>query len=245
MNGTSRYRKLLVNSMSSDLKLLLETHSAELNKVVFNQLLDEPGPRTLSRTPRRSEVFRYRLFEGFIHLHDALEVIRDVRMYMRRAPFTGVGVTPLRYFRYTIESFLHQVYVFHERLRSYLTVVERCYRSDSTASAVKRTIEYLRQVVQYTFKEVLDLRGRHVHERPFEPPDLARLGSLELMTTIIGAPEGSDFFRAEFRRIRREWVQSVERSVAELEKLLDITGEALAGVLDDGSGSLIVPPNHR
>ena len=218
----------------------------------MNTLLDDPGPKRLTRQPAERELFFKRLFEGFSEIHSSLESMKNTEVYLSRFPFPKTRISRPSYLKYHVENYLNEVYICEQRLLSYLTKIGREYRKDMRHAEVLAATRPLFRIVNDSLNGIVTTRGQHVHERRFSSVELDRLELMNLYTSING--EDMDeftaalkpYFQSEYRRIRSEWQRRVRDNNGVLGKLLDEYAERLNPVLfSQDSGRLNYPSNLR
>jgi hypothetical protein len=93
MDEWSKLQDALIAKLSAIFDSILKTHKAELSEVFGNDLPGDPGPRAISRIPTEREQFLRRLFDGFLEIHSAIEILQDIELYIARFPYPRTRVT--------------------------------------------------------------------------------------------------------------------------------------------------------
>jgi hypothetical protein len=87
-----------------------------------------------------------------------------------------------RWLRYHVEVYLQETYILFERLRRLLRRVQKVAidpRDKSGVSSVKK----LKTSLEASFRSVVGIRWRHVHEYRFQDDELKNLDTLVLLTS--------------------------------------------------------------
>jgi hypothetical protein len=144
------------------------------------------------------------------------------------------------------------MYILKERLHSFLTAIGREYRRDRRHGTILAATRPVFASVKSSLSNVVETRGRHVHVKRFSDKDLDRLGLLIMFANPVTsisdelAEATKPYFESEYRRIRKKWRSQVQKNNEELEKLMDVYGEALLKVcFRDGTDTLSYPSNLR
>jgi hypothetical protein len=200
------------------------------------------GPMTGMVLRRRDEVFVQRLMDQFAEIHDSYDRLRDVELYVGRFPFPRTRVDKVRFLRFTVEAWLHELYMLRERLYAFAKAVQRAYRRDSRAKQAVNAAAAMRTVAQHALDAVVHARDAHVHESRFVDADIRQLTLLSVMARR--EPEHTWLFEvryAEIRKQKREWVTRNNDSIEHM--LNDYFAVVLVFVFDP-AGKLLPPvPN--
>src|SRR5207253_897042 len=100
---------------------------ADFAQAMKNHLLDLDGPKEVKPKRTGRKTFCYKLFYGFTEIAGSLDTLEDIEVFIGRFPFRGTRITKERYLQFHVECHLAEIYLLRERLRSYLTLLERQY----------------------------------------------------------------------------------------------------------------------
>lgn len=162
------------------------------------------------------------LFWGAAEIWDCQAVLNDIETFLRRNPYTSLGVSRSRYLSYHVGNFLSEIYVLHERVNRFTKIVERKYRKNQTPQLAG--VALARKKVLSALAGLRHKRGMHVHERRFTTPGLHRLAGFEILAEIEEAdrpPLTFAVIQHEYRQERAYWRKSVRETTTVAEKLLD------------------------
>jgi hypothetical protein len=227
----------------------MSTGSAEqraaTNARISAVLLAEPEPaqRDLPKLSR-DEYFTLKLVRAYGEVFSCTERLRDCETYISRYPFRGTRVTRAAYLQMVVELHLHEVYILQERLMTWFKQIERAYKSDTRAAAVRDAIRSLSTEVAATLGDLVRLRGGHVHQERHDHTDIARLRLIDLLALSrdprmkqtmrqlrkIAVTESHERLKEQARRWNTKVSVLLERVFQVMTRLLfaPITGSLLA-----------------
>ena len=139
---------------------------------------------------------------------------------------------------------MHELYVLQQRLCRYLKTIERQFRRSIQLPEIKKRSEPVSKFVIQALENVVKVRGSHVHITRAYDKNIARLGTMTLLT------KGSDkafklaiqvLLRDEARKIRKQWKRKVTDNNTAIEKLLDAYFEALHPLIFEDDGAIKYP----
>jgi hypothetical protein len=196
-----------------------------------------PPPEARELSPR--EKFIEQLFFAFVEILNSVESLRNVSIYIRRFPHRRAGVEKTAYLRYHVENYLSELYILKNRMKAFLTIISRRYRSDPHGNQITHASKQISEHFDKAFASVVLTRGAHVHERRFDDFDLSRLTLFRIISseTDAGAAEYQEVYR-QVRRTKRLWIETTNRSV---EQLLDAYFNTLKTLVFDDNGNLRIP----
>ena len=204
----------------------------EFTEVLNNQIFDDPGPRTLQRTLTRDEAYFQRIQYGFSEIETCIERLKDIETYIGSFPYRSEKLNKIRHLRYHIESYFHETYILRERIRAYLTRIGRAFKNDNRHSKVLAATRPLFASTNSTLQGVSNTRSGHVHQARFDPQDLSRLDTINLIAGFDDWQElMQPYFEFEYRRIRREWKQQLRENNKAIRSLLDMIADGLIPVI--------------
>jgi hypothetical protein len=200
-----------------------------------------PGHNPMTAVPlrRRDEIFVQRLMDHFTEIHDSYERLRDVELYVGRFPFTRTRVDKVRFLRFAIEAWLHELYMLRERLYAFAAMLHRAYRSDPRSQQAIDIAAAMRAIARHALDGVVRARDAHVHENRFSDVEIRQLTLLWVMAKR--EPQHEWLFEtmyAETRQRKRAWVKGNNDLI---EQLLDNYFETAMPLVFDREGTLLPP----
>lgn len=128
----------------------------------------------------------YNLFHELLHSCRSLDILHELakRSFDQMTRDEAVNVVT-----YWSEAVLNEVYIFRERVRTFVTFVERKYGRDADFKEfVGLVCPGIRTHVDDALKAITSLRGAHVHQRRHraEDPELCRLTALSTNINALG-----------------------------------------------------------
>jgi len=123
---------------------------------------------------------------------------------------------------HTIEAYLNEVYVFQQRLLSYVRRVRRYAEKRTAKAEVGRILDTIERMVFTTFEEIIKTRGASVHVTRYTDDDVSRLNTLDLLVNHGRMSGLKGFYNTETRRIRRKWQATARNNNREIKQLLDL-----------------------
>lgn len=243
MKGWKEFEKLMLDAAQEVIKPSFENYGKELGEVLLNRLYNIKGPTVVDRTLNKKEIFFGKLFRGFTEIFKSIEALKDIEIYIGTFPYRNKKITKLRYLRYNIENYFHEIYLLKNRLISYGTIIDRRYKKDVNTINIEGNIKSL---VENSLKNITDIRGKHVHLYRIEFNNLERLELMELLTSIGEEPLGkilANYYKLTFIKIRNEWKQIIMNNNKTLVKLFDIYSDIITEILFDGKTGKLIYPN--
>jgi hypothetical protein len=219
------------------------TRRIDEREVFKNHLLGLPGPRAIARTLSREDEIAAKIFRGFSEIVRSRECLNHVKFYLQlRPPTTNYerGRTKSSYLRYHIEKYFEEMYLLKERLISYLKVICKYYRSDlKTRSRLQRFSES----IEKNLRNILDIRGRHVHIQRYSSEELDRLATLEFLIYggKIKGPFSFLYKQIEYPQIKKQWTAKITRNNQIVKKLIDIYFDRLFPLVFNERQEIIIP----
>jgi hypothetical protein len=197
---------------------------AGLRPDLLNPVFDLPVPMGVQKGPEPTANERYWLnwFQDFGEVDASLTRLDQALVYLSHYPSSRVfrfhGLSEADWIRYHVEAYLQETYILSERLRRFLKKVEKtaiAARDKAGLSAVKR----LKAGVEATLKNVVKVRGGHVHRHRFQDDELKNLDTLVLVTKGGKMREFREFRRLKFVAALDKWRTQLLINNKETEKL--------------------------
>jgi hypothetical protein len=197
---------------------------AGLRPGLLNPVFDLPVPAGVQKGPKPSANEQYWLnwFRDSSEIEASLMRLDQALVYLSHYPSSRVfrfhGLSEADWIRYHIEAYLQETYILSERLGRFLRKVEKvaiAARDKAGVSTVKR----LKASVDATLKNVVKVRGGHVHEYRFQDDELQNLDTLVLVTKAGKMRELRGFRRLKFATALDKWRKQLLSNNKETEKL--------------------------
>jgi RNase P/RNase MRP subunit POP5 len=249
MKGFDRFQNAMIEAAQRHLKPAMEEHREALAETIKNDLFDLDGPRQLDRQLSARDQFFGKAFRGFLEISKSLETLEDIAFYIGRFPFHRTRITRERYLQFHVESYFSEVYILRERLKRYVTLLERQYRRDPRISNVQDRCKVLTDSITQSLEGVIDVRRRHVHEVRFSDDGIDRLATIALLSR--GSNDEltnlmKEFYREEHMRVKKIWVDQAKANNRAIRQLLDVFFDTLFPVaFDENTTALRYPKEAR
>ena len=240
-HGFEGYRTSIARVAREVIQAIAEENKTELSEAFANHLYDLDGPTTIERRKSSNEEFFGKVFYGFMEISNSYESLNDISLYVRRFPYNEDSASRVRYLRYNVEAFLNEIYILKERLISYARVIERYYKGTSREADVTKIIKPLYRIVSHNLKNIVDVRGHHLHVTRYSDGGLDKLSSLELVTIYGELSQYRNYFIQEYRLERKKWSQIIKNSNENIKINLDNYFEMLFNVVFDSEARLNYP----
>jgi len=220
-------------------KLLMD----EVYKHIF-----EKGPPTPpgKRTGRKNyyQLLMYHTSE----IQTTLDTMRDIEFYMGRFPYSEVKVAKHRHLQFLVEAFLQEIYILQLRLVQFMTFIERKHTNDPRHPRIKTARPILQDYVIRATKDMVAVRGGHVHKWRLSDNDHERLIGISLHTKMSNKMIQKAFkfyYESEYKKIRKQRRGWVARTIEGAQKLVDAYFDEVFKLVFDGQGKLIYPANLK
>jgi hypothetical protein len=229
--GFPRFAHTMLNAYQKRIKPP-EEEMEDLEEAAHNYLFKE-GPRqarSKSLTPR--ELFMSRLFWSFTEIHDSLEMLDDILFLIGRFPYSNTRISKERHLQSFAEAHYGEIYILQERLKQYLTVVERQYKADPGHVEISKRCRNLRNMVLDLFKDVLQVRNNHVHQMRLSDEGLDRLKTLGLLANFSDHSSAySIHYRYQWAKTRKEWRDRIKNNNDEIHRTIDVISNSLYTII--------------
>lgn len=248
MKGFERFQKAMSEAAQQNLKPMMEDCPDTLAEIVKNKLFDLEGPRQVDLQSGGRKLFFSKVFHGFGEISKSLETLIDIEFYISRFPFQRTRVTRERYLQFHVESYFSEIYLLRERLKRYITLLERQYKRSLGISNVQERCKALTDAITSSLAGVTDIRGRHVHEARFSDDDIDRLSLITLLLHAWDNESASlmtKYYRYEYRRVKKNWFDKIKANNKTLRELLDFFFDSLFPIVFDENTSLRYPRGAR
>ena len=248
------YKRLQAALMAAAMPYILsslESSRAEIREVIKNTLWDLDGSRQLEPFTRRDEVLISAMALELFEINESYLSMLDIGVYIRRFPYRDLGISPVRYLKYHIESYLNEVYIFSERVKAYLYAIRRRFGKTTFSQQVDESAKRIEQSLESSLLTIIKVRGSHVHQNRFADRGLDRLAFLENLQKqtdkILDDDRTKAFsclFDSSYKENRAKWVKQISENNVAVAHLLDFISDLLYAGLFDSSGNLKLPSEH-
>ena len=219
------------------------------NQEMLEQLGDNLlgyNKKPISRPMTPKNVFFGKLYSGFHEISESYFSLLDIEIYIGRFPYGNTSIKRTRHLLYHIESYLNEVYIFTERLRSYLTTIGRSYRNDPKHQEILNKTRPLFSLIKASFNHITLVRGQHVHKYRVSDEDIERLSTFELLLHSDDKDLLASInylFSIEYPQVRKKWKQQISKNNKELKTLLDYCFDVLFQIVADENFDIRYPSN--
>ncbi len=249
MKGFEQFQKAMTEAAVQHYKPIMERHSGELEESIKNHLLDLEGPRHVDRPVSVRDQYFRKVFRGFLEISQSLETLDDIAFYINRFPFHQTRITRERYLQFQVESYLSEIYLLHERLRLYITQLERQHKRDPDLTDVQERCKKLTDAITKSLEGVVTVRGRHVHQVRFSDDGIDRLSSIYHLSQIFDDELSNlmkEYYRYEYRKVKKIWRDRIKANNKAIRELLDHFFLSLFPmVFDESTSTLRYPRGAR
>jgi hypothetical protein len=221
-----------------------EEEMKDIEEAAHNYLFKEGPQRVRSKSLTPRELFTSRLFWGFTEIHDSLEMLDDIFFLIGRFPYSNTRISKERHLQIVVEAHYGEIYILQERLRHYLTVLERQYKTDPRHLDISKRCKHLRSMVLDLFKGVLQVRNSHVHQMRFSDEGLDRLKTLGLLANNSEHSSAYKiYYRSQYAKTRKKWRERIKTNNDEIHKTIDVISNFLHTIIfDEANLDFIFPP---
>jgi hypothetical protein len=152
------------------------------------------------------------IFKRFTEITETVENLDLCLSFLSGRPPRRNGLRLDAFLNYHITFYLQEIYILNERLDAYLKVLQRRKKKlGEVIDDVKYSYWIAR--VRSALKNIIDVRGAHVHARAFNDSRMKELGSYSFLA--IHAPEKAiweKLAKKEYAKIRRIWVTALRKT---------------------------------
>ena len=161
------------------------------------------------------------IFKRFTEITETVENLDLCLSFVSGRPPRRNGLRLDAFLNYHITFYLQEIYILNERLDAYIKVLQR--RKKKLGEVIDDAkYSYWIARVRSALKNIIDVRGAHVHARAFNDSRMKELGSYSFLA--IHAPEKAiweKLAKKEYAKIRSIWVAALQKNKLELQTLLD------------------------
>ena len=213
-------------------------HGNELADALVRAFIHKDQTATLPCKEGSEQAFIDAVAFGFGDVNRPYKSLAEVVEYIERTP--PAGVERAAYLQYHLEHWLHTLYVLKERTRSYITTVARLYRGTTRQSALASCARNGHAVFADTFREMLGIRGHHVHVSAAIPPALSELEVFDAMTAVYGKVYTHPAV-PDYEALVADWATVLRQGNSEVTRVLDEIFSEVHPLLFNGEQPIFPP----
>lgn len=238
--------KKFFSTLTEEIKPIIEETIRDRRSfdVLRNILFDKSGPRSMKIiTTNRDEKLRKILF-GFTEIDVSIKVLNDIPFYIKHFPPKNSNVSKTRFLNYHVGNYFNEMYILRERLVAYQKVITRIYKNDQRLVEMGNQIRHLEFLIS-GFDNIVDVRGKHVHQNRYDDNDFTRLTFFENMYDHVDprTPMVDRLYKSILREQQKKWGKTISNNNEAIEETLDIYFEILYHIIFDKNGKFIDPDN--
>jgi hypothetical protein len=178
------------------------------------------------------------IFVGFTEITDTFDALEFSSVLLSVASPRSKKVSKEKYLKFVVNTYLQDVYILKERLKTYATQIKRMHDKMGRTDLTQKHIDPLFETVIGAFKGLVDTRSGHVHGKRYTDESLSDASSMALIAEHY--PEFDSHYNFSLTNAKREWKNRMENNNKETAKLLNKYFNELLKVVVD-SGSVITP----
>lgn len=220
MNGYDRYHELVVEWAAEYMK----PHVKE-----YEQGVD---------VSTKDHSFFIKLFREFSEIPDTVKALKLSGIFISLAPPRSKKVTHDDYIRYHIHAYLQEIYILKERLISYAKKLQRVYAKTQRKTIFDESVNPMFELVANFFKDLVSIRGGHVHACRFSDEGLDKLVTYTLISNFND--EYVHLTKIKYKLLQLEWKGRVKDINKAMMTLLDTYCNALFNAITE-EGKIVVP----
>jgi hypothetical protein len=194
---------------------------------------------TRPHTPKKEDLLVF-LFQQFNEIVTSFDSLNNIPFYVKHLPRAlSKRVTRVTWIHYHFENYLHELYIFEERVRALLTSLCRKYKKVAYSKQMSDESETLKTRLRAITETLRENRRGHVHERRFDDVHLTQLEAVHLLLRAKKASP-KDYLHW-FLDARAEKVFDMTYQNEELKKWLNECGRVLGKLLFEKGGEFRFP----
>jgi len=177
-----------------------------------------------------------------------METMRNIKYYIGHFPYSEDKVAKHRHLQFHIEAFLQEIYILQVRLVQLATFIERKHKKDPRHPRIKAACPVLQDYVVKATKDMVAVRGSHVHKWRYSDNQLERLSGISFYTMMPNEMIQKTFkwyYESEYRKIRKQRRAWVAKAIEDSQMLVDAYFDQVFKLVFDGKDGLIYPSNLK
>ncbi|WP_155768743.1 hypothetical protein [Burkholderia diffusa] len=208
--------------------IISATNGADLenaNKNMMSFLRGEPRDHYPVTPLGELEQVLMDIFYEFIEIRETLEVIRDMRVYISRFPYSGTRIKRSRYLSHQIGIYLNEIYILRIRLTNLTKEIQNNISKSETRGTARPLVSPLFKAIKDSFAGIEKTRGNHVHIRRYSDDALSRISTFESLS--IGMEEAGALSEFAYKKARKDWRARLLQNETTIDRFLDHYGNTL------------------
>jgi len=245
MNGFRKFKETLFAEARMVIGRVHEREKAGPKTSNFGQFLLGMTDERKGSNVDGDDAFVVELFQRFAEIFQSIQVLQDIEGYLKRFP---PKMSRSRYLAYHVHSYLQEVYVLQQRLDALIKKYERWHKPivDNTHTSI--AVKTCKLLVARSFKDIVIVRGGHVHHRHFSDPELDRLEGWEGLAETSFSDNDRwmrEGYRKQANKTRKKWIKQIATNNVATIKVLDLFFSDLYSLTFSSRGKVIVPARYR
>lgn len=176
-----------------------------INDAIMADILGEaPVSPPPSNLPREATD----VLHAILALYSCVDRFAIFEDMFRRYPWRG-KISKVAHIESTFYLLAHETYILEERLKTYFATIDAFARVEAIPIDVARIRKSLLAVHRKTFGDIVQLRGRHVHEEEVAPREIKRARLLNTLT-LGQDPVYEKLYNVALRDARATWARHSE-----------------------------------
>lgn len=171
----------------------------------------------------------------------SLQTLEDTELYVRRFPYGETDLSKTRHLRRHIEKYIEEMYILKERLVGMVDAIDDMYDEGDLEIQYELALPFAKKIAKNTLNPITgygNVRGTHVHEKRYTPPEIKKLAQMEQMIRLMEDDDktyGVIMAKRDekYKKVRKEWAERVKREISEIKKMIDQYFGLLRNVLFD------------
>jgi len=166
------------------------------------------------KDPTKEEKTLRILFENMREISILLSNLRDSKKYVWMNPskskYSKKNIPMARYLNYHLHSYLNNLYILEERIKSFLKKIKRATNN----SQLKDSISKFEINIIEILKETRNIRNNHVHQARYIDEDISRLESFEdyLKTDFNSIIISKKHISMAYSKVKAEWLKYMKNN---------------------------------
>ena len=237
--GYRAFNKAMADAIVSITKREMRVEREQHGNVLGSFLFDGQIPQDRSNRLARADNHILKMGKRWLEIYDSILALEAVYMYLKRESSRPSSISAVQHLKYHFEHFLQEIYILHNRLQSFVTLIRRSYKKDHGFPRHVAVLDALDKLISRSTDQVVKTRGQHVHVVRFEDADFLRLSVLEQIATKDR--EFQPFLRAALHEVRKKKLEAISSNNRTVKKFFKIYCKALYPVLFDRKGNFQLP----
>jgi len=164
--------------------------------------------------------FSDKITSGFLEISKTFDSLQLSKQFIKIAPPKSKKITKDEYIEYHVQHYLQEVYILKERLVKYAKHIMRIYKNILNKEGVESTIKSLITLVEKSLKNIIDVRGEHVHDTRYIDKTIQ-----DLKLFSLSSQHDEKFIKIEkisYTTAKNKWKAKLKTFNQDIEQLLDI-----------------------